>query len=406
MISQRHLFFNHIAQTSDAPLALEIERADGIYLYDNNNKSYIDLISGIGVSSLGHNHPAIINAIHQQSSKYLHTLVYGEFVLSPQVQLASLLAQQLPESLSCTYFVNSGTEATEGAMKLAKRYTGRRKIISSKKAYHGTTQGAMSLMSESYFTAPFRPLLPHIDHIEFNKEEDLNRIDTDTACVIVETVRAEIGIMAPKDDYLKKLRERCNQVGALLVLDEIQVGCGRTGTLFAFQQYGIVPDILLLAKAFGGGMPLGAFVASKEMMHSFTNNPFLGNITTFGGHPVSCAAALASFKVLCEQKEIINNVVHKANLFRALLQHESIIECRNVGLIMALQFHSYDFVYKVIQECLENGLITDWFLFNAEAIRIAPPLIITETEIKEACSILINAIDKVYTHESTAIQAS
>lgn len=403
MISQRHLFFNHIAQTSDAPLALEIERADGIYLYDNNNKSYIDLISGIGVSSLGHNHPAIINAIHQQSSKYLHTLVYGEFVLSPQVQLASLLAQQLPESLSCTYFVNSGTEATEGAMKLAKRYTGRRKIISSKKAYHGTTQGAMSLMSESYFTAPFRPLLPHIDHIEFNKEEDLDRIDTDTACVIVETVRAEIGIMAPKDDYLKKLRERCNQVGALLVLDEIQVGCGRTGTLFAFQQYGIVPDILLLAKAFGGGMPLGAFVASKEMMHSFTNNPFLGNITTFGGHPVSCAAALASFKVLCEQKEIINNVVHKANLFRALLQHESIIECRNVGLIMALQFHSYDFVYKVIQECLKNGLITDWFLFNAEAIRIAPPLIITEAEIKEACSILINAIDKVYTHESAAI---
>ena len=403
MISQRHLFFNHIAQTSDAPLALEIDRADGIYLYDNNNKSYIDLISGIGVSSLGHNHPAIINAIHQQSSKYLHTLVYGEFVLSPQVQLASLLAQQLPESLSCTYFVNSGTEATEGAMKLAKRYTGRRKIISSKKAYHGTTQGAMSLMSEAYFTAPFRPLLPHIDHIEFNKEEDLDRIDTDTACVIVETVRAEIGIMAPKDDYLKKLRERCSQVGALLVLDEIQVGCGRTGTLFAFQQYGIVPDILLLAKAFGGGMPLGAFVASKEMMHSFTNNPFLGNITTFGGHPVSCAAALASFKVLCEQKEIINNVVHKANLFRALLQHESIIECRNVGLIMALQFHSYDFVYKVIQECLKNGLITDWFLFNAEAIRIAPPLIITETEIKEACSILINAIDKVYTHESAAI---
>ncbi len=400
MISQRHLFFKHVAQTNDAPLALEIDRADGIYLYDSSGKSYIDLISGIGVSSLGHNHPKIIEAIHQQSSQYLHTLVYGEFILSPQVQLASLLAQQLPEKLNCSYFVNSGTEATEGAMKLAKRYTGRPKIISCKKAYHGTTHGAMSLMSDAYFTAAYRPLLPHIDHIEFNDPKDLERIDKHTACVIVETVRAEVGIMAAKDNYLQKLRKRCDEVGALLVLDEIQVGCGRTGTLFAFEQYGIVPDILLLAKAFGGGMPLGAFVASKEMMHTFTNNPYLGNITTFGGHPVSCAAALASLKVLCEQKEIINNVEHKANLFRELLQHESIIECRKVGLIMALQFHSYDFVYKVIHECLKIGLITDWFLFNAEAIRIAPPLIITEAQIREACSILINAIDKVYKNES------
>jgi acetylornithine/succinyldiaminopimelate/putrescine aminotransferase len=400
MISQRHLFFKHVAQTNDAPLALEIDRADGIYLYDSSGKSYIDLISGIGVSSLGHNHPKIIEAIHQQSSQYLHTLVYGEFILSPQVQLASLLAQQLPEKLNCSYFVNSGTEATEGAMKLAKRYTGRPKIISCKKAYHGTTHGAMSLMSDAYFTAAYRPLLPHIDHIEFNDPKDLERIDKHTACVIVETVRAEVGIMAAKDNYLQKLRKRCDEVGALLVLDEIQVGCGRTGTLFAFEQYGIVPDILLLAKAFGGGMPLGAFVASKEMMHTFTNNPYLGNITTFGGHPVSCAAALASLKVLCEQKEIINNVAHKANFFRELLQHESIIECRNVGLIMALQFHSYDFVYKVIHECLKVGLITDWFLFNAEAIRIAPPLIITEAQIREACSILINAIDKVYKNES------
>lgn len=401
MITQRQLFLNHVAQTSDAPLALEIERAEGVYLYDKDGKSYLDLIAGISVSSLGHSHPQIIDAVQKQTNQYLHTLVYGEFILSPQVQLANLLQKHLPDSLNCTYFVNSGTEATEGALKLAKRYTGRPKIVSCKKSYHGSTHGSLSLMSESFFTAPFRPLLPAVHHIEFNEEADLAIIDEQTACVIMETVRAEIGVMRPSNDYLKKVRERCDEVGALLILDEIQVGCGRTGSLFAFEQYGIVPDILLLAKAFGGGMPLGAFVASKKIMDSFTNNPFLGHITTFGGHPVCCAAGLASLKVLTEQKEIINNVESKAKLFKEQLKHEAILEVRNAGLLMAVQLASFEQVLGVIHECLSNGLVTDWFLFNAEAVRIAPPLTITEDEILKACTILLAAIDKVYKNERT-----
>ncbi|WP_052596502.1 aspartate aminotransferase family protein [Aureispira sp. CCB-QB1] len=400
MITQRQMFLNHVAQTSDAPLALEIEKGKGIYLYDKEGKSYIDLIAGISVSSLGHSHPQIVDAIQKQTNQYLHTLVYGEFILSPQVQLANLLQKHLPDNLNCTYFVNSGTEATEGALKLAKRYTGRPKIISCKKAYHGSTNGSLSLMSESFFTAPFRPLLPEIHHIEFNNIEDLQAIDEHTACVIMETVRAEIGVMRPSNDYLKKVRERCTEVGALLILDEIQVGCGRTGTLFAFEQYGIVPDILLLAKAFGGGMPLGAFISSKEIMDSLTNNPFLGHITTFGGHPVCCAAGLASLKILTEQKDIVEQVFEKEALFRKMLQHEAILDVRSAGLLMAVQLSSFDQVLGVIHECLKNGLITDWFLFNAEAVRIAPPLTITEDEIIKACSILTAAIDKVCENEN------
>lgn len=400
MVTQRQMFLNHVAQTSDAPLALEIEKGKGIYLYDKEGKSYIDLIAGISVSSLGHSHPQIVDAIQKQTNQYLHTLVYGEFILSPQVQLANLLQKHLPDNLNCTYFVNSGTEATEGALKLAKRYTGRPKIISCKKAYHGSTNGSLSLMSESFFTAPFRPLLPEIHHIEFNNTEDLQAIDEHTACVIMETVRAEIGVMRPSNDYLKKVRERCTEVGALLILDEIQVGCGRTGTLFAFEQYGIVPDILLLAKAFGGGMPLGAFISSKEIMDSLTNNPFLGHITTFGGHPVCCAAGLASLKILTEQKDIVEQVFEKEALFRKMLQHEAILDVRSAGLLMAVQLSSFDQVLGVIHECLKNGLITDWFLFNAEAVRIAPPLTITEDEIIKACSILTAAIDKVCKNEN------
>ena len=394
MITQRQLFLNHIAQTNDAPLALEIDRAEGIYLYDKDGKAYIDLIAGISVSNLGHKHPKVLEAINKQSSKYLHTLVYGELVLSPQVQLASLLSQHLPSKLNCTYFVNSGAEATEGALKLAKRYTGRRNVVACKKAYHGSTQGAMSLMSDSFFTAAYRPLLPGVRHIEYNIVSDLALIDKDTACVIMETVRGEIGVRCPEGDYLKKVRQRCDEVGALLILDEIQVGCGRTGSLFAFEQYGIEPDILLLAKAFGGGMPLGAFIASKEIMNVLTNNPYLGHITTFGGHPVRCAAGLASLQVLTEEKAIIASVKEKAALFKELLQHKAILEIRNAGLLMAIQVRSYNFVLNVIQECLANGLITDWFLFNAEAIRIAPPLTITKEEIRTACTILLDAIEK------------
>lgn len=396
MITQRQLFLNHVAQTSDAPLLLEVKRAEGVYLYDEEDRPHLDLIAGISVSNLGHSHPAIIQAIQEQASQYLHTLVYGEFVLSPQVQLATLLQAHLPANLDCTYFVNSGTEATEGAMKLAKRYTGRTKIVACKQAYHGSTQGALSLMDDPFFTAPFRPLLPDITHIAFNEEEELLQIDTRTACVIMETVRAEVGVLLPKDNYLQKVKARCIEVGALLILDEIQVGCGRTGSLFAFEQYGIVPDILLLAKGFGGGMPLGAFVASKEMMQVLTNNPVLGHITTFGGHPVCCAASLASFKVLTEQTAIIGDVKEKEALFHQELKHPAIKEIRSAGLLMGVELPSYDFVLAVIKEALKNGLVSDWFLFNASAIRIAPPLIITTEEIKKACTILLAAIEKAY----------
>lgn len=394
----RQLFLKHLAQTSDIPLALEIERASGVYLYDTAGKAYIDLIAGISVSTLGHTHPKVVEAIQEQSQKYLHTLVYGEFVLQPQVQLAQLLAEHLPAPLDCTYIVNSGTEATEGALKLAKRYTGRRKIVSGRLAYHGSTQGALSLMSEPYFTAAFRPLLPEVHHIDFNDASTLQTIDEDTACVILETVRAEIGVMKPQNDFLKKVRERCDEVGALLILDEIQVGCGRTGTLWAFEQYGIIPDILLLAKALGGGMPIGAFISSKKIMDHLSNDPVLGHITTFGGHPVSCAAAYANLKVLTSQKEIIAQVEQKAQRFVEKLQHEAIQEIRYAGLLMAVQLESFEQVRHVIKYGLAHGLVTDWFLFNDKALRIAPPLIISEEEIDAACAILCAGLDDWKAH--------
>jgi len=393
MPNLRQLFLKHLAQTSEFPLMLEIESAEGIYLYDTNGKVYIDLISGIGVSGLGHRHPRVVNAIKDQLDKYLHTLVYGEFVLSPQVKLATLLAENLPDPLDSVYFVNSGSEATEGAMKLAKRYTGRYEIISCFDAYHGSTQGSASLISDSLFTQPFRPLLPGIRHIEFNNESSLKKITEKTACVVVETVQGEAGIKLPADDFLKKLRNRCDETGTLLVLDEIQAGCGRTGSLFAFEQYGIVPDVLLLAKGLGGGMPIGAFIASKEIMKVLSFDPLLGHITTFGGHPVCCAASLATLKELIES-ELISTVKRKEKLFLELLVHPKIKEIRSAGLMMAVEFGSFDFVQAVIKDCIENGLITDWFLFNDRSLRIAPPLIITADEIKKACSIIIAAIEK------------
>jgi len=392
MPNLRQLFLKHLAQTSEFPLMLEIESAEGIYLFDKSGKSYIDLISGIGVSSLGHRHPKVIDAIKNQLDKYLHTLVYGEFVLSPQVLLATLIADNLPDPLDSVYFVNSGSEATEGAMKLAKRYTGRYEIISCFDAYHGSTQGSASLMSDTFFTQPFRPLLPGIRHIEFNNEVSLEKITKKTACVIVETVRGEAGIQVPKNNYLKKLRARCDETGALLVLDEIQAGCGRTGSLFAFEQYGIIPDILLLAKGLGGGMPIGAFIASKEIMKVLSFDPLLGHITTFGGHPVCCAASLATLKELTES-DLISKVKEKEKLFLKLLIHPKIKEIRSAGLMMAVELESFDIVQAVIKDCLENGLITDWFLFNDRSLRIAPPLIIDEDQIKKSCSIILNAID-------------
>lgn len=390
----RQFFLQHVAQTSDAPLALEIEQAEGMYLFDNQGKSYLDLIAGIGVSSLGHRHPRVVEAVKNQLDKYLHTMVYGEFVLSPQVQLAKLLTENLPSPLNSVYFVNSGTEATEGAMKLAKRYTNRPEIVSCKKAYHGSTQGAASLMCPKDFTQAYHPLLPGIRHVEYNCNTCLEQISTQTAAVIVETVQAEWGIRPPYGDYLKKLRQRCDEVGALLILDEIQTGYGRTGSLWAFEQYGIVPDILLLAKGMGGGMPIGVFVAPREIMQSLSHNPILGHITTFGGHPVSCAAALATLQTLLAS-DLIAQVASKEKLFRELLVHPAIIEVRSAGLMMAVELPDFDFVRAVIKICLERGLLTDWFLFNSHSLRIAPPLIIEEEHIRFACRVILEAIEEV-----------
>ncbi len=392
MPSLRQLFLQHLAPTSAFPLLLQVDRAEGIYLFDETGKAYIDLISGIGVSGLGHCHPEVVAAIQQQSQRYLHTMVYGEYVLSPQVELAQLLAQNLPDNLDSVYFVNSGTEATEGAMKLAKRYTGRYEIISCINAYHGSTQGAISLMNNEELTQGFRPLLPGIRHIDFNCEFCLQKISKKTAAVIIETVQGEWGVRKPQKAFLQKLRERCTEVGALLILDEIQAGMGRTGSLFAFEQYGIVPDVLLLAKGLGGGMPIGAFIASAEVMKVFSFDPILGHITTFGGHPVSCAAALATLRVLTES-DLIAQVPKKEALFLELLQHPLIRDVRSAGLMMAVELKDFDQVQKVIKTCIENGLITDWFLFNDRSLRIAPPLIITVQEIRKACSIILAALD-------------
>jgi acetylornithine/succinyldiaminopimelate/putrescine aminotransferase len=394
MISQRQLFLHHVAQTSDAPLMLEIDRAEGCFLYDTEGVAYLDLIAGISVSVLGHRHPNVQHAIEKQVGKYWHTLVYGEFVLSPQVELATLLSKLLPDSLDSVYFTNSGTEATEGAMKLAKRATGRSEIIAMKNAYHGSTQGAMSLNSDTYFTQAYRPLLPDIQHLTFDCEMCLLQITERTAAVILETVQAESGIYTPSEGYLKAVRQRCTEVGALLILDEIQAGMGRTGSLWAFEQHGIVPNILLLAKGLGGGMPIGAFIAAKDLMWSLTNNPVLGHITTFGGHPVSCAAALATLKTLVES-DLINQVKAKEALFLTRLVHPKIRAIRSVGLWIAVELRDFDEIQCVIKSCLETGLITDWFLFNNRSLRIAPPLTISEEEIEWACKVILAALDRL-----------
>ncbi len=391
MINLRQLFLQHLAQTSPSPLMLEIERAEGMYLYNPEGKAYLDLIAGIGVSGLGHRHPAVIEAVKAQLDKYLHTLVYGEFVLAPQVRLAELLTQSLPEPLDSVYFVNSGAEATEGAMKLAKRHTGRHEIVACKRAYHGSTQGAASLMWPKDFTQAFHPLIPGIRHIEYNCEPCLQQVTEKTAALVMETVQGEWGVRPPEEGYLQKVRERCDEVGALLILDEIQAGYGRTGTLFAFEQYGIVPDILLLAKGMGGGMPIGAFVASKAVMNALSSDPVLGHITTFGGHPVSCAAGLATLETLLKEN-YIQQVKSKEQLFLELLQHPDIVEVRSAGLWLAVELESFERVQEVIRYCMDKGLVTDWFLFNGRSLRIAPPLIIADEQIRWACGLLLEAI--------------
>ncbi|MEN9449068.1 MAG: hypothetical protein RJA25_2358 [Bacteroidota bacterium] len=395
MSTQRQLFLQHVAQTSDAPLGLEIERAEGVYLFDTSGKNYIDLISGIGVSALGHCHPKIVNAVQQQAAKYMHTMVYGEYIQNPQVQLAQLLCEVLPDSLNAVYFTNSGTEATEGAMKLSKRFTGRTEIISCYNSYHGSTQGALSLNGDEYFKSNYRPLLPDTRQIRYNNLDDIKLITKRTAAVFLEPVQAEAGVIVPDENYLQAVRKRCNETGTLLVLDEIQTGCGRTGNLFRFQTENVVPDILLVGKAFGGGLPLAAFISSKKIMNVFQQNPVLGHITTFGGNAVCCAAGLASLQEIIEKK-LYADVERKAQLFIELLQHKSIQKIHHCGLLMAVYLDNFDNLWKTIQVCLQNGLVTDWFLFANNCMRIAPPLIITDEEIKTAATIIHQALDKVY----------
>jgi acetylornithine/N-succinyldiaminopimelate aminotransferase len=390
----RRLFLQHLAQTSTCPLLLEIERAEGIYLYDTAGKKYIDLIAGISVSALGHGHPAVVKAVQEQAARYMHTMVYGEYVLAPQVQLAEYLCSLLPDKLNSVYFVNSGTEATEGAMKLAKRYTGRTEIISCYGAYHGSTQGALSLMGDDSFKDRFRPLLPGIRHIRYNHIGDLEHITTETAAVFIEPVQAETGVIVPQEEWLTAVRKRCDEVGALLVFDEIQTGCGRTGRMFAFEHEQVIPDILLLAKGLGGGMPIGAFISHQQVMQVLTYEPALGHITTFGGHPVNCAAALATLKILWEGPHICE-VDKKAARFCELLQHPLIERISHKGLLMALHMGDATVVQQVIQHCLANGLVTDWFLYAPDCIRIAPPLTITEQEIEMACKIILEAMHTV-----------
>ncbi len=392
MLTKREHFLRYVAQTSPAPMALEIVRAEGLYLYDREGKQYLDLISGIGPSVLGHRHPKVQAAVEHQVNSYWHTLVYGEFVLSPQVQFATLLATHL-SGLDSVYFVTSGSEATEGAMKLAKRYTGRTDFVACRNAYHGSTQGAASLMYPTYFTDAFQPLLPGIRHIDFNNDADLVQIDETVAAVIVETIQGEAGLKPPRREWLKALRNRCNDTGTLMILDEIQAGFGRTGHLFAFQDYDIVPDILLLAKGFGGGMPLGAFIAPKHIMDTLTHDPVLGHITTFGGHPVSTAAGLATLEVLLEGS-LLSQVPAKEQLFLALLKHPAIVEVRSKGLWVAVEVANFEVLQQVIQHCLSEGIITDWFLFNDRSLRIAPPLTITEVEIRRACEVILEGLDR------------
>lgn len=396
MLTQRQLFLQHIAQTSDAPLAIEIKNGQGVYLYDITEKKYLDLISGIGVSALGHCHPKIVEAIQQQATKYTHTMVYGEYIQSPQVQLAKTLTELLPENLASVYFTNSGTEATEGAMKLAKRYTGRTEILSCIHSYHGSTQGALSLNGDEYFKSNYRPLLPDTRQIRYNNLEDIALITTKTAAIFLEPVQAEAGVIVPDKNYLQAVRKRCDETRTLLVFDEIQTGCGRTGNLFRFLTEHVIPDILLVGKAFGGGLPLAAFISSNSIMQVLQHNPVLGHITTFGGNALCCAAGLASLQEIIAQK-LYFEVEQKAQLFIALLQHPAIQKINNCGLLMAVYLDSFEQLWKVIQECLHQGLITDWFLFANNCMRIAPPLIISEEEIRASCAIILSALNKIYT---------
>jgi acetylornithine/succinyldiaminopimelate/putrescine aminotransferase len=390
-MTNRQIFLNHVGQTSQAPLALEIVKAQGSKMYGADGKEYIDLIAGISVCNVGHCHPKVTEAIKNQLDNYLHIMVYGELVESPQVQYAKKLTALLPSSLNSVFFTASGSEATEGAMKLAKRYTGRTQIVSFKNSYHGSTQGALSIMGDEYWRNAFRPLLPGTIQLNYNSFDDLQQITTHTACVVAETIQAEAGVLKPQNGWLKALRNRCTETGTLLVLDEIQCGFGRNGTLWAFEQFGVVPDVLLLGKALGGGMPLGAFVADKKLMDTLSHHPVLGHINTFGGHPVCCAAGLAALQVLLEE-HLVASIPAKEQLFLSLLIHPRIKAVRSAGLMLAVEFENFDTNKKIIDLLIEEGVFTDWFLFASNCLRIVPPLVISEAEITTACTALIKIL--------------
>lgn len=395
MLTHRQLFLQHVAQTSDFPLSLEITSAEGVYMVDASGKKYFDLISGIGVSSLGHRHPRVIAAIKDQLDHYTHLMAYGEFIQSPQILLAKALSETLPQNLSVSYLVNSGSEAVEGALKLAKRFTGRRNIVSFRNAYHGSTQGAMSVGGNETIKQSYRPLSPGISFLNYGNTDDLENIDSGTAAVIIEAVQGEAGVRIANKEYHQLLRKKCNETGALLIFDEIQTGFGRTGKFWAFEHYDIAPDILLSAKAMGGGMPIGAFISSPEIMKVLCNDPILGHITTFGGHPVSAAAALETLRVIREEK-LFASAEKKANQFISRLKHPLIKEIRHLGLMMAVEFESFAICKPVIDKTIELGALSDWFLNCDNSMRIAPPLIISEDEIDKACDIILQAADFIY----------
>lgn len=391
MPTERERLLNHLAPTSDSPIGLEIDSAEGVYMFSPEGKKYLDLIAGISVSNVGHRHPKVVEAIKNQADKHLHLMVYGEYTQSPQVKFSNELTAVLPDTLNAVYFVNSGSEALEGAIKLAKKTTKRSGLISFENAYHGSSNGALSLMGNEEFKHPFYPLLPDTSLIRHNSFEDLEQITEETAAVFLETIQGEAGIRVPSREYLQALRKRCTEVGALLAFDEIQCGFGRTGKMFAFEHFDVIPDILLLAKGMGGGMPIGAFIAQDKLMSTLSREPILGHITTFGGHPVSCAAGSACLSVIQEEK-LIEAILEKEKLFRSLLKHPEIREIRGKGLMLAVQLRDSQQLFPAIDRCIENGIVTDWFLFCDSAMRIAPPLTITNDEIKEACDIILDSI--------------
>jgi len=388
----RDTFLNHLAQTTDSPALIAVAYAEGIYIYDTDNKRYTDLISGIGVTNIGHRNPTVVQAIKDQLDKHLHVMVFGEYIQSVSNLLAQKVVSLLPAPLDCCYFVNSGTEANEGALKLAKRYTGRHEIISCRKSYHGSTHGSMSVSGNEVKKQAFRPLLPDVSFMDFNSMDDLDVITERSACVIIETVQGDAGVRIPSKAYMKALRKRCDETGALLILDEIQCGMGRTGTLFAFEQFAIVPDIWTVAKAFGGGLPIGAFISDKNIMACLTHDPILGHITTFGGNPVCCASALATLKVI-EDEKLLEQVEEKGKLFEKLLRHSKIKEVRRIGLMFAIDFESAEIVNRIVLKAKDLGVICYWFLSHPNSFRIAPPLTITKKQIEESCETILKAID-------------